>query len=573
MLTTHESEKFAYVGATLALILGLYASGRYSYLLFHSLVEVITISLAFALFILTWNARRYLVNNYLRLLGYGYGFIALIDLVHTLAYKGMGVFSGFDANLPTQLWIAARYLQAFTLTAAVLFLGRKLDDRAVFASFIVAVSVLLGWVFAGYFPDCFIEGRGLTVFKIDSEYLISVLLLVGGALFYAKRSEFDAQVFLLIAASIVCTIASELAFTTFVSVYGMANMVGHFAKLMAFYLIYRAIFVTGLRTPYQLIFRDLKQADEALRVAHGALQQEVVVRKQTEVTLLAEKQRHEELIRELAQAHSHLLQVEKLASIGHLAAGVAHEINNPIGFINSNLGTLQRYTSDMLRALAIYEKSEGEMTQETRAVLTELKQQIDFVYLREDIGSLLSESLAGLLRVKRIVQDLRDFSHVGEAEKQFADLEAGLDSTLNVMSNEFRQGIEVVKAYGGIPEIECMPSQINQVFMNILLNAVQAIDGSGQITVRTGRDNGSVWVEVQDSGKGIKPEEIDHIFDPFFTTKSAGSAVGLGLSLCYGIVRRHGGRIDVKSELGKGSVFRVVLPGKPTWRDQCAVLG
>jgi signal transduction histidine kinase len=566
MLNTDKSESLAFIGATSALVLGLYASSHYSYLLFHSLVEVITIALAFALFILTWNARRYLENNYLRVLGYGYGFIALIDLVHTLAYKGMGVFTGFDANLPTQLWIAARYLQASTLIAAILLLGRKLDDRAVFAAFMVATPMLLALVFAGYFPDCFIEGRGLTTFKIYSEYLISLVLLVAGALFYAKRSAFDAQVFFLIGASIVCTIVSELTFTTFISLYGVANMLGHFAKLMAFYLIYRAIFVTGLKRPYELIFRDLKQAGEALRVAHGELQQEVAVRKQTEVTLLAEKQRQEELIRELAQAHSHLLQAEKLASIGQLAAGVAHEINNPIGFVNANLSTLQRYVSDMLRALSIYEKSEREMTEETRAVLAELKQQIDIVYLREDVGSLLSESLEGLLRVKRIVQDLRDFSHAGEAEKQFANLEIGLDTTLNVMSNEFKHGINVVKSYGGIPEIECIPSQINQVFMNILLNAVQAIGGSGQITVRTGQDKGSVWVEVQDSGMGIKPEDMDRIFDPFFTTKSVGSGPGLGLSLSYGIVQQHGGRIGVTSELGKGSVFRVVLPCRPNGR-------
>jgi hypothetical protein len=244
LLNTDKSESLAFIGATSALVLGLYASSHYSYLLFHSLVEVITIALAFALFILTWNARRYLENNYLRVLGYGYGFIALIDLVHTLAYKGMGVFTGFDANLPTQLWIAARYLQASTLIAAILLLGRKLDDRAVFAAFMVATPMLLALVFAGYFPDCFIEGRGLTTFKIYSEYLISLVLLVAGALFYAKRSAFDAQVFFLIGASIVCTIVSELTFTTFISLYGVANMLGHFAKLMAFYLIYRAIFVT-----------------------------------------------------------------------------------------------------------------------------------------------------------------------------------------------------------------------------------------------------------------------------------------------------------------------------------------
>src|ERR1035437_6408463 len=173
MPDSNLSEKLSYIGAITALVLGLYFSSRYSYLLFHSLIEFITIAIAFTLFILTWNTRRYLENNYLRLLGFGYGFIALIDLVHTLAYRGMGVFSGYDSNLPTQLWIAARYLQAATLVAAPLFFERRLNDRVVLGGYAVAVSVLVAMTFSGNFPDCFIEGKGLTAFKSGSEYLIS----------------------------------------------------------------------------------------------------------------------------------------------------------------------------------------------------------------------------------------------------------------------------------------------------------------------------------------------------------------------------------------------------------------
>jgi two-component system NtrC family sensor kinase len=265
----------------------------------------------------------------------------------------------------------------------------------------------------------------------------------------------------------------------------------------------------------------------------------------------------------LKEMGNQLLQSEKLASIGQLAAGVAHEINNPIGFVNSNLGTLKRYITEMLSILSAYEKSEEEMTAETREALTELKRKIDIVYLREDIYSLLSESMDGMQRVKRIVQDLKDFSHVDTAELQSANLEQGMDSTLNVVWNELKYKAEIIKDYGGIPNIVCIPAQLNQVFMNLLMNAGQAIEEHGRITIRTGQDEGNVWVEVEDTGKGINPEHLERIFDPFFTTKPVGTGTGLGLSLSYGIVKKHGGRIEVKSELGKGTVMRVLLPIKP----------
>ncbi|MBD9355406.1 ATP-binding protein [Methylomonas albis] len=314
-------------------------------------------------------------------------------------------------------------------------------------------------------------------------------------------------------------------------------------------------------------FNDItehKRAEEALRDSRDFLEEQVQKRTaslQTANTqLLDEKARQEDLIRQLEETQVQLLQSEKMASIGQLAAGVAHEINNPIGFVNSNLSTLQEYVDGMLRLLAAYERVEGSLVEEALQDITQLKQEVEIGYLRSDIGNLLTESLDGLQRVRRIVQDLKDFSRVGELEKQLANLESGLDSTLNVVWNEIKYKAEVVKEYGGIPEINCIASQLNQVFMNLLINAVQAIESHGRITIRTGHDKNSVWVEVEDTGKGIKPEQLGKIFDPFFTTKSVGMGTGLGLSLSYGIVKKHNGCIEVKSELGKGTIFRVLLP-------------
>ena len=311
--------------------------------------------------------------------------------------------------------------------------------------------------------------------------------------------------------------------------------------------------------------RDRQQTEELRLTRHvaaltEALQEQLEERKLVEEALRREKSEQQTLIQRLEEAHNQLLQSEKIASIGQLAAGVAHEINNPIGYVNSNLGSLQKYVEALLRLIAAYEKYEADLSQEHAESLQTLKNEIDLAYLREDINELMTESLGGLQRVKRIVQDLKDFSHVSDSEIQWANVESGLESTLNVVWNELKYKAEVIKDYGNIPEIECIPSQLNQVFMNLLVNAAQAIRERGEITVRTRRVDDRVCIEISDTGTGIPQELMNRIFDPFFTTKPVGTGTGLGLSIAHGIIRKHKGRIDVRSEPGKGTSFQVYLP-------------
>lgn len=284
--------------------------------------------------------------------------------------------------------------------------------------------------------------------------------------------------------------------------------------------------------------------------------------------LLKANEELKELNGKLSDARSKLIQSEKLASIGQLAAGVAHEINNPIGFIFSNFGTLEKYLQDLFQMLSAYEQAESELgSSPVAARLRALYEELEIEYLKDDIPSLMNESRDGIQRVRKIVQDLKDFSRVDTRQEwEWANLHNGINSTLNIVNNEIKYKAEVVKLYGELPEVQCLPSEMNQVFMNLLVNAAHAIHTErGTITIRTGVSGPEVWVEVTDTGCGIAAENLGRIFDPFFTTKAVGQGTGLGLSLSYGIVQKHRGRMTVASQVGEGTTFRVNLPiSQPT---------
>ncbi|MBO9872045.1 ATP-binding protein [Xanthomonas sp. D-93] len=277
------------------------------------------------------------------------------------------------------------------------------------------------------------------------------------------------------------------------------------------------------------------------------------------------QQRHAELRQaylRLNGAQEKLLQSEKMASIGQLAAGVAHEINNPIGYVHSNLGSLQEYLRSLFTLIEAYERALR--APDPKALIPEIddiRNRFDIDFISRDLPQLMAESREGIERVTRIVRDLKDFSYSGREESwKLVDLHSGLESTINIIWNELKYKVTLERHYGNLPLVECLPSELNQVYMNLLLNAGQAIGERGTIVVSTGQDGEEVWIEFKDSGAGIPADLLQRIFDPFFTTKPVGSGTGLGLSISYGIINKHHGRIDVSSVVGEGSTFRIVIP-------------
>ena len=263
---------------------------------------------------------------------------------------------------------------------------------------------------------------------------------------------------------------------------------------------------------------------------------------------------------EIKETQSMVVYNEKMRSLGQLVAGVAHELNNPINFIYGNLLHLKNYTNNLIEIINKYEVIQKQLSEDKFEEVEKLKEELEYEFIVEDVGSLLKSCYDGAERSKQIIIDLKNFSRLDEAMVKEVDLHEGINSALNILDSKYKDRVTVHKQYGTIPQVMCYAGQVNQVFMNVLDNAAQAIDGNGNVYVRTKVVDQDVVIEFEDTGPGIDAEVIPKIFDPFFTTKPVGEGTGLGLSICYKIIKSHNGKMEVESEKGKGTKFIIKLP-------------
>ena len=499
----------------LAALIALYLTSRSNYLLSHTLAEMFSVVIATGIFMIAWNSRRLTGGGYFLLLGIAYLFIGAMDMVHAMAYKDMSIFPNADMNLPTQLWIAARYMESLSLFAAALIVGKTVRSRIAFPAYALVFSLLLGAIFYTHlFPDCFIEGAGLTPFKKTSEYSISLILAATIFALLRKRDEFDDGVFKLLIASIILTIFAELAFTFYISAYGFSNFVGHFFKIVSFCLIYNAIIVTGVAKPYDLLFRNLKRNEEAI------LKSENRYRKLSENL--------EDTVREKV---AELRQAESLAAMGRMVSTVAHEVRNPLHNIRLGVDTMQK-------------KVEGD--EDKIEILKEINYGVDT--LNDIIKELLDYSRPVMPQYSSLA--LKDL--VNRALKEVAHAMNNVDIRVDLEESEKEVSVDVVK--------------MTEVLVNLMSNAAEAMPGGGNLIIafRFESDGGpeTLRLSLTDTGCGISKESLERIHEPFFTTKTNGT--GLGIPTCKKIIEAHGGRIDVTSEIGEGTTVEISLPMKDT---------
>jgi len=270
--------------------------------------------------------------------------------------------------------------------------------------------------------------------------------------------------------------------------------------------------------------------------------------------------------KEIKDAQSMVVHNEKMRSLGQLVAGVAHELNNPINFIYGNLSHLKNYSNDLIQIINKYEEVKKQLPEDKIQEIDKLKEDLEYDFIVEDLSSLIKSCYDGAERSKQIILDLKNFSRLDEALVKEVNIHEGIDSALNILESKYKDRVTVHKQYGDVPQIMCYAGQVNQVFMNVLDNAAQAIEGNGNVYVRTKVVNQDAVIEIEDTGPGIDEDTLPKIFDPFFTTKPVGEGTGLGLSICYKIIKSHNGKMEVESEKGKGTKFIIKIP--INWTEQ-----
>ena len=608
---------------TFIVMIIMYIVSLHSYIAFHTFVELFSIIVAFSLFVIAWNSSEFNRNKYLIFVGIAYFFIGSMDLIHTMAYHGMNVFPDYGNNLPTQLWIGSRYVEAFTLALAAYFVDKKFNKSKVFLVYSFVTAILFATIFMRVFPICYIEGSGLTPFKIVSEYIISSILIIALYLVYKRQKYFTDYTKKLLYASLILTILSEISFTFYVSVYGISNFVGHVGKFFSFYLIYRALIREGLKKPYQTLFKDYEQSlekyqaifegvDDALFVLDiNSLEILDVNRKACEMYNYSREEFTQQgmtitdLMVEDEDINYDLDQNTEARPLERKARKKGGETfwteENPALYLIEDKERLLVSVRDISRrkkAEAEKEKLQEQLLQTQKlesigslggGIAHDYNNKLSVIQGRTEMAmNSLDESDPAYTHLQSALETTQDaaqltrkillFSRKQELFAEKIDLNQTLQEMQKVLDNILGEKIKVTRKLD--PElwtIEADQDQIEQVIVNLAVNSRDAMPDGGEITIstqsitvdeqkaQTSPDLSSrkyILLQFKDDGQGIEKENIDRIFDPFFTTKGMANNKGMGLSVALGIIKRHNGRIDVESTPGKGTTFRIYLPAR-----------
>ena len=608
----------------ISILLGLIIAstiGYYNISLLHNLVETFSIIISIGIFLLLWNTRKIVKNDFFLFFGIAFLFIGFLDIAHTLSHKEMNVFIDAGDNLSNQLWIIARFVESISLFLILIFIDRKINTSLLFFIYSIITSILLASIFYfDIFPTCFIDGFGFTPFNQISEYIICLILLGSLVVLRCKKNKLDQQVFIYFIFAIIATIFAELVFTF--NIFYESKIVGHLFKLVSYYLIFKAVVEAGTVTPYLLVTQDLIKSEEHYRsLIHQSslgiqildmdgntiavnqawenawgitwkefskLKYNILEDEQAKefglITLLKKayageavnvpaieydahrssglgkkryvqsiiypiKNKKDEVINlvilqedvtELKQAEiekekmQHQLFISsKLASVGELAAGIAHEINNPLAIIGGYIDVFEKL--------------------------------IDEFNIKEDFYCLALEAQKdGVERIKNIVDGMRIYMRMDQDNNEKIDVNVAITSAINIIKTVFEKNENIVIETNLCQKkliIMGNTGKFQQIIINLLNNAKDAMEKySGSIFIETKSVENKTIINIIDQGHGINEKIKNKIFDSFFTTKDVGKGTGLGLGIVLALVKEMNGNINVFSEEGKGAKFQIVFP-------------
>ncbi len=568
----------------------LYATSAYNYLLFHTLVELFSIAVAFAIFIMAWNVRK-MVNGYFLVLSIGFLFFGFVDLIHTLAYSGMGVFGDIGSDPPTQLWIVARGLQAATFLLAPLAVSKKnLNPVLIFIGFMAVTSVLLLSIWAGYFPSAYVAGSGLTAFKIVSEYVISIVFILGAFLLYRRRAEFDKNVFTLMIVSIGLAVGAELFFTNYLNVYGSFNLLGHLLKLAEFCLIYTAVINITIENPFRTLFKEVSDSEQKYRTIVGSANSLIVGLDQNgRITLFnpaSEKLtglRSSEVVGE--SFFKMLVPVAKRQETNdifiRMTRGEAPEWQMPIltkegeKIVWWHNATIPGKDGDNYLIIGLDITDKQAMTQR----LEELNQTMEMVHnivlhdLNNELGVIsmslelykrknkpemldtASQAVArGIVLLERM-RELEELSTIGGITKpiEVADVIDRILTERSIPNVLFKRIGDRVQIMGD----DTFRIAIDNLVKNALIHAEPSM-----IEISVADLGDRCQITVKDDGKGIPDDVKERLFEEGFKYGKTGNT-GMGLYIVSKAIERHHGKIEIKDNDPKGTAFIITIPKMP----------